>query len=76
MNYFQHSYFLDIGANLTDTMYSGVYNGNQKHEPDLQQVLKRSWTAGLSKIVITGGSLEESKKALELAQLDGKFYYK
>lgn len=55
-------------------MYSGVYNGVKKHEPDLQQVLNRSWSAGLSKIVITGGNLEESRKALEFANLDGKIY--
>lgn len=62
---------LDIGANLTDAMYSGVYNGSKKHEPDLQQVLERTWNAGLEKIIITGGNLEESKKALELAKTDG-----
>ncbi|XP_056636784.1 deoxyribonuclease TATDN1 isoform X1 [Diorhabda sublineata] len=59
--------YIDIGANLTDTMYSGIYNGNKKHEPDLLQVLKRSWQSGLDKIIITGGNLEESRKALELA---------
>lgn len=53
-------------------MYSGLYNGSRKHEPDLQQVLNRSWSAGINKLIITGGNLEESKKALELANLDGK----
>lgn len=52
-------------------MYSGVYNSSKKHEADMQQVLDRSWTAGLSKIIITAGNLEESKKALELANSDG-----
>ncbi|KAJ8958633.1 hypothetical protein NQ318_016358 [Aromia moschata] len=66
--------FIDIGANLTDAMYSGIYNGGKKHEPDLQHVLKRSWDAGLSKIIITGGNLEESKKALELANTDDRLY--
>lgn len=55
-------------------MYSGVYNGVKKHESDLQQVLTRSWSAGLSKIIITGGNLEESRNALELANLDGKVF--
>jgi TatD DNase family protein len=61
----------DIGANLTDGMYKGLYNGSKKHEPDLPFVLKRAWEAGLKHIVITGGSLEESKDALELAKSDG-----
>ncbi|KAJ8935405.1 hypothetical protein NQ314_012824 [Rhamnusium bicolor] len=65
--------FIDIGGNLTDAMYSGVYNGSKKHQPDLQQVLQRSWEAGLNKIIITGGNLEESKKALELANSDVQF---
>lgn len=54
-------------------MYSGVYNGSKKHEPDLKQVLERSWESGLEKIIITGGNLEESKKALELARSNGVF---
>jgi TatD DNase family protein len=61
----------DIGANLTDGMYKGLYNGSKKHAPDLPFVLKRAWEAGLKHIVITGGSLEESKDALELARSDG-----
>ena len=64
---------LDIGANLTDPMYQGIYNGTQKHQPDLEKVLERSWNNNLSKIIITAGSLEESKKALEIAKTDGWF---
>ncbi|KAJ8925993.1 hypothetical protein NQ315_009848 [Exocentrus adspersus] len=66
--------YIDIGANLTDVMYSGVYNGKKKHEPDLQHVLQRSWDAGLDKIILTGGNLEESEKALELAKTDDRLY--
>lgn len=64
---------IDIGANLTDSMYQGIYHGSQKHQPDLDKVLERSWKNNLSKIIITAGSVEESKKALEIAKLDGKF---
>jgi hypothetical protein len=28
--------FVDIGANLTDLMYEGIYNGTSRHPPDLQ----------------------------------------
>lgn len=52
-------------------MYTGLYNGSKKHEPDLQQVLQRSWEADANKIIITGGNLVESEKALELATSDG-----
>lgn len=58
----------DIGANLTDEMYQGVYHGSKKHEADLDQVLKRAWDAGLTKMMITGTSLSDSKTALELAK--------
>ncbi|XP_044265796.1 putative deoxyribonuclease TATDN1 [Tribolium madens] len=66
--------FIDIGANLTDLMYSGVYNGATKHSADLEQVLKRSWDAGLEKIIITGGNLEESQKALKIAETDERLF--
>lgn len=66
-------FFADIGANLTDEMYQGVYHGNKKHEADLDLVLKRAWEAGLSKMIITGTSLSDSKTALELAKTNRKW---
>ena len=63
--------FTDIGANLLDPMYQGIYHGTQKHQPDLDTVLERSWENNLSRIIITAGSVEESRKALELARTDG-----
>ena len=71
-SYCDFTIFLDIGANLTDTMYQGEYHGSKKHEPDLEQVLDRSWSQGLDKIIITGGSLQESKKSIELAKSNDK----
>ncbi|XP_060528437.1 deoxyribonuclease TATDN1 [Cylas formicarius] len=65
---------IDIGANLTDSMYWGIYNGSKKHEPDLSAVLKRAWDCGLTKTIITGGNLEESQKAIELANSDDRLY--
>ena len=66
-------YILDIGSNLTDEMYSGMYNESKKHEPDLDKVLQRSWDVGVEKIFITAGNLEEARKALKLAQSDGTY---
>ncbi|KAL0279624.1 UNVERIFIED_CONTAM: hypothetical protein PYX00_001139 [Menopon gallinae] len=61
-------HFIDIGANLVDSMYSGIYNGNQKHAPDLKAVLDRAWNSGVSKIIVTGTDLTESAKAIELTK--------
>jgi len=60
--------FIDIGANLTDSMYSGEYNGSSKHVPDLESVLDRAREGGVVKMMVTGGNLEESRKAIELAK--------
>lgn len=56
-------------------MYQGIYHGSQKHQPDLDKVLERSWSNNLSKIIITAGNIEESKKALEIARTDGKVFF-
>ncbi|CAH1954978.1 unnamed protein product [Acanthoscelides obtectus] len=55
-------------------MYLGIYNGSKKHESDLQQILQRSWAAGLCKMIITGGNLEESRKSVELTNMDDRLY--
>lgn len=52
-------------------MFSGIYNGSQKHAPDLEHVLNRSWENGLKKIIITGTSLSESQAALDIARTKG-----
>lgn len=56
-------------------MYQGIYHDSKKHAPDLSEVLDRAWNQGLKKIMITGGSLEDSKKALDLAQTDGTLFF-
>lgn len=61
-------------------MYQGVYHGSKKHEPDLDKVLSRAFDAGMDKMIITGGNLVDSKKAIELSRTDCKllivFYLK
>lgn len=61
----------DIGANLLDSMYSGSYNGKEYHAPDLQPVLQRALDAGVQRLIITAGNLEEARKALALARTHG-----
>ncbi|XP_050534908.1 deoxyribonuclease TATDN1 isoform X3 [Daktulosphaira vitifoliae] len=67
--------FIDIGANLTDPMFQGIYNSNNKHKHDLDDVLERSWKNGLKKIIITSGSLYDCKEAIRVASLHENLYF-
>ncbi|TMW39613.1 hypothetical protein DOY81_015307, partial [Sarcophaga bullata] len=62
--------FIDIGANLTDPMFRGLYGGSQKHQDDLELVLQRSWQQGMQKMIITVGTLNEADEALTMANKD------
>lgn len=62
---------IDIGANLTDGMFQGIYNGSQKHPNDLDIILDRSWANGLDKIIITVGTINDTEDAVKIAQKDG-----
>lgn len=64
--------FSDIGANLTDGMFQGIYNGSQKHPDDLDIVLERAWTSGLDKIIVTVGSINDHADAVKLVKKDGE----
>ena len=56
-------------------MYQGAYHGSKKHEPDLDAVLDRAWKNGLDKMMITGGSLEDAHKALEITKKHGILHH-
>jgi len=64
--------FVDIGSNLTDPMFAGVYRDKLKHENDLQAVLERSFEVGLERIMVTAGCLEDIKEAKVICEIDPK----
>lgn len=65
---------IDIGANLTDPMFRGIYHSSQKHPDDFLPMINRAKEIGVEKFIITGGSLSDSMKALQIAELDNSFY--
>lgn len=60
--------YIDIGANLTDPIFRGMYHGKKQHADDYEHMLQRAFAQGVDRIIITGSNLEESKEALALAQ--------
>ncbi|GAW79063.1 TatD-like deoxyribonuclease [Plasmodium gonderi] len=73
----QENLFIDIGSNLTDKMFDGIYN-KKKHENDLQYVLNRAKKNNVEKIIITCCSLEDIDKSLKICETydpEGKFLF-
>lgn len=57
-----------IGINLTDPVYTGLYHGTQRHENDLSAVVQRAKDIGCEKLIVTGSDLEHSRDAVRLAE--------
>jgi TatD DNase family protein len=56
----------DIGANLTDDMFTGSYHGKPRHQADLQQVMERAKGRGVERIIVTAGNAKESQKVQKI----------
>ena len=67
-------HFIDIAANLTDGMFAGFYNGSQRHPPDLSIVLRRARAAGVVRIMVTAGTLSQSKEVLNFCRDDPSLF--
>ena len=59
---------IDIGANLLDPMFRGIYREKQKHEDDFNIMLQRAFDVGVEKIIITSGNKEEAIKSIEFCK--------
>ena len=66
--------YVDIGANLLDEKYQGVYHDKIRHDADIDVVLQRAFENGLEAIMITSSGLQESKDALEMAKKDKRLF--
>ena len=61
--------FFEIGANLLDDMFRGVYNGKQKHAEDILEVLERGKAMGVRRSIVTAGCLDDSIEALKFVRM-------
>ncbi|KAI0809487.1 TatD family hydrolase [Xylaria sp. FL0064] len=60
--------YIDIGINLADPIFRGVYHGKERHPDDLQAVVSRAQEVGCQKLIVTGSDFASSRHALEIAK--------
>lgn len=58
--------YVDIGINLSDLQYSGVYHGRKVHDDDRLHVLDRALQTNVTKMLVTSSSLHEAADVLNL----------
>lgn len=66
--------YIDIGANLTDAVFRGVYRGKKVHDDDFHHVLKRAFDIGMDRIIVTAGCEDDIREALDLVKDHEKLY--
>lgn len=61
---------IDIGGNLLDSMYQGIYNDKSYHAPDLEAVLERGWGSGEGSSVLHA-TMKKNHLSVSLVMLTG-----
>lgn len=68
--------FIDIGANLLDERFiNGTYRGTYRHESDFANIIERATDIGMKKIIVTCGTIEESKQTIEMIRTKWRHQY-
>lgn len=68
--------FIDIGANLLDDRFTkGVYRGKFRHDTDFDCVVDRAVRQGVKRIILTAGTVDESRQAVQMAREWNQLYY-
>ena len=61
--------FVDIGANLLDDRFmEGIYFGTKRHESDWEAVMDRAMQMGMTHMIITAGTVQESQHAIDFVR--------
>lgn len=60
--------YYDIGLNLTDDMFHGIYHGKKQHESDIVNILNRAHQRHVATALVTGSSIEESREVIKLVE--------
>lgn len=68
MTALQRLRYADIGINLSDLQFSGIYHGRKHHEDDRAKVIERARFNGVDKMLVTSSYLEEAKEVMELCK--------
>lgn len=65
-----HSLFIStLFRSLLDERFThGIYRGSYRHEPDLDQVMHRAVETGVKHVILTAGTVTESRLAVEKAR--------
>ncbi len=58
----------DIGINLLDSMFQGIYNEKSRHPADLDVVMERAASIGMTSMIVTAADLKDARSALALAR--------
>lgn len=59
---------IDIGVNLNDEMYNGIYHSKQVHINDVANVLYRAQQSHVHTIILTSGDVHEIQKNIDIIQ--------